>query len=38
VSDGTIRTAWRKIYDDRLAIVKPAWIEKGGNVDNLPPQ
>jgi transcription initiation factor TFIIB len=36
VSDGTIRSAWRKIYDDRLSIVKQAWIDKGGNVENLP--
>jgi transcription initiation factor TFIIB len=37
VSDGTIRSAWRKIYDDRLQIVRPTWIEKGGKVENLPP-
>jgi transcription initiation factor TFIIB len=37
VSDGTIRTAWRIIYDDRLTIIKQTWIDNGGNVDNLPP-
>lgn len=36
VSDGTIRSAWRKIYDERLSIVKQTWIDKGGNVENLP--
>jgi transcription initiation factor TFIIB len=37
VSDGTIRSAWRKIYKDRLSLIKDDWIAKGGVVDNLPP-
>jgi transcription initiation factor TFIIB len=37
VSDGTIRTAWRKIYDDRMSLIQDEWIKKGGKVENLPP-
>jgi transcription initiation factor TFIIB len=37
VSDGTIRTAWRKIYDARIDLIQEEWIRKGGNVEKLPP-
>jgi len=37
VSDGTIRSAWRKIYDERMSIINQTWLDKGGNVENLPP-
>jgi transcription initiation factor TFIIB len=37
VSDGTIRTAWRKIYDARMDLIQEDWIRKGGNVEKLPP-
>ncbi|KAF2405166.1 cyclin-like protein [Trichodelitschia bisporula] len=36
VSDGTIRTAYRHIFEDRKALIKPVWLEKGGNMDLLP--
>jgi transcription initiation factor TFIIB len=38
VSDGTIRAAWRKIYDTRLELIKPEWLNRGGKIENLPPQ
>jgi transcription initiation factor TFIIB len=37
VSDGTIRTAWRKIYDARIDLIQEDWIRKGGNIEKLPP-
>ncbi|SPN97585.1 probable transcription initiation factor IIB [Cephalotrichum gorgonifer] len=37
VSDGTIRTAYRFLYQARAELVEPEWLEKGkGNMDNLP--
>jgi transcription initiation factor TFIIB len=36
VSDGTIRSAWRKIYDERRLIIKDTWLEKGGDIERLP--
>jgi transcription initiation factor TFIIB len=36
VSDGTIRSAWRKIYPLREEFIKKEWLEKGGVMENLP--
>jgi len=37
VSDGTIKAAWKKIYDQRMRVIKPEWItERGGIADQLP--
>jgi len=37
VSDGTIRTAYRFLYNVRDTLVEPAWIANGqGNMDKLP--
>lgn len=37
VSDGTIRTAYKYLYQDRERLIEPQWIEGGkGNMDNLP--
>jgi transcription initiation factor TFIIB len=38
VSDGTIRTAYRFLYNARDQLVDPAWIANGqGSMDLLPP-
>ncbi|KAF2671537.1 cyclin-like protein [Microthyrium microscopicum] len=29
VSDGTIKGAWKKVYEDRARIIKPEWLNKG---------
>jgi len=37
VSDGTIRTAYKYLYQDRERLIEPDWIKDGkGNMDNLP--
>jgi len=36
VSDGTIRTAYKLVYQDRDSIIKPEWIEKGGKMELIP--
>jgi transcription initiation factor TFIIB len=37
VSDGTIKAAWKKIYEHRMRVIKPEWVEeRGGVVDQLP--
>ena len=37
VSDGTIRTAYKFLYQEREKLIEPAWIKDGkGNMDNLP--
>jgi len=37
VSDGTIRTAYKYLYQERERLVEPEWIANGkGNMDNLP--
>jgi len=37
VSDGTIRTAYKYLYQDRDRLIEPAWIADGkGSIDNLP--
>ncbi|PSS20088.1 hypothetical protein M430DRAFT_101069 [Amorphotheca resinae ATCC 22711] len=37
VSDGTIRTAYKYLYQERERLVEPEWIADGkGNMDNLP--
>ena len=37
VSDGTIRTAYKYLYQDRERLIEPEWIADGkGNVENLP--
>jgi transcription initiation factor TFIIB len=36
VSDGTIRTAYKLVYQDRESIIKPEWIAKGGKIELIP--
>jgi transcription initiation factor TFIIB len=38
VSDGTIRTAYKFLYNDREKLIDPDWLTpaKGGNMDRLP--
>ncbi|RDW66198.1 putative transcription initiation factor IIB [Coleophoma cylindrospora] len=37
VSDGTIRTAYKFLYQDRDRLIEPEWIENGkGDMNNLP--
>jgi len=37
VSDGTIRTAYKFLYQDRERLIEPEWIANGkGKIENLP--
>ena len=37
VSDGTIRTAYKFLYQERESIIEPDWIKDGkGSMDRLP--
>lgn len=37
VSDGTIRTAYRFLYQAKDELIDPSWVEReGANIDNLP--
>jgi transcription initiation factor TFIIB len=37
VSDGTIRTAYKYLYQERERLIEPAWIADGkGKMENLP--
>jgi transcription initiation factor TFIIB len=37
VSDGTIRTSYKYLYQDRERLIEPEWIEGGrGDMENLP--
>ncbi|KAL3420750.1 transcription factor TFIIB [Phlyctema vagabunda] len=37
VSDGTIRTAYKYLYQDRERLIEPEWIANGkGSLENLP--
>ncbi|KAG9233525.1 cyclin-like protein [Amylocarpus encephaloides] len=37
VSDGTIRTSYKYLYNQRDKLIKPEWIAEGkGKLDNLP--
>jgi transcription initiation factor TFIIB len=37
VSDGTIRTAYKFLYNERERLIEPQWLGEGkGNMDNLP--
>ncbi|KAI5787260.1 cyclin-like protein [Geopyxis carbonaria] len=37
VSDGTIRNAYKHLYNDRLALIEDKWIENGkGDINLLP--
>jgi transcription initiation factor TFIIB len=37
VSDGTIRTAYKFLYQDRERLIEPEWLGKlGGKMENLP--
>ncbi|EHL01473.1 putative Transcription initiation factor IIB [Glarea lozoyensis 74030] len=38
VSDGTIRTAYKHLYNEKERLIDPDWIKDGkGNINNLPP-
>jgi transcription initiation factor TFIIB len=38
VSDGTIRTAYKYLYNEREKLIDPEWIKDGkGDINNLPP-
>jgi transcription initiation factor TFIIB len=38
VSDGTIRTAYKYLYQERERLIEPEWIADGkGKMENLPP-
>jgi len=38
VSDGTIRTAYKYLYQERERLIEPEWITDGkGKMENLPP-
>lgn len=37
VSDGTIKTAYRFLYQDRESLIEQDWLAKGGRLDRLPP-
>ncbi|KAI1269084.1 cyclin-like protein [Xylariaceae sp. FL1019] len=36
VSDGTIKTAYRFLYNERETLVEKDWLAKGGSLDRLP--
>jgi transcription initiation factor TFIIB len=36
VSDGTIRASYKIAFNERDRLIRPEWIEKGGNIDLLP--
>ena len=37
VSDGTVRTAYKFLYQDRERLIEPSWIANGkGKMENLP--
>ncbi|KAF2496634.1 transcription initiation factor-like protein iib [Lophium mytilinum] len=36
VSDGTIRTAYKLIYQERDKVIKDEWIERGGDINKIP--
>jgi transcription initiation factor TFIIB len=36
VSDGTIRTAYKLVFQDKDTIIKEDWIKKGGKMDQIP--
>ncbi|KAI8623615.1 cyclin-like protein [Xylariaceae sp. FL1651] len=36
VSDGTIKTAYRFLYQARETLIEKDWLAKGGNLDRLP--
>jgi transcription initiation factor TFIIB len=37
VSDGTIRQSWKLVYPDCRKLIPKEWLERGGNLANLPP-
>ncbi|KAJ8130690.1 hypothetical protein O1611_g2938 [Lasiodiplodia mahajangana] len=36
VSDGTIKTAYRFLYQERATLIDDEWLAKGGRLDRLP--
>ncbi|KAI3318457.1 cyclin-like protein [Xylariaceae sp. AK1471] len=36
VSDGTIKTAYRFLYQARETLIEKEWLDKGGRLDRLP--
>lgn len=36
VSDSTIRNAYKSLYNEKDRLIQPEWLEKGGNMENLP--
>ncbi|KAI0101003.1 cyclin-like protein [Nemania sp. FL0031] len=36
VSDGTIKTAYRFLYQERTSLIDDEWLAKGGRLDRLP--
>lgn len=36
VSDSTIRNAYKSLYAEKDKLIQREWLDKGGNIDNLP--
>lgn len=36
VSDGTIRSAYKLVFNEKDKLVKQEWLDQGGKVENLP--
>ncbi|KAI1334926.1 cyclin-like protein [Xylariaceae sp. FL0016] len=36
VSDGTIKTAYKFLYNARDTLIKPEWLRRGGKIERLP--
>ncbi|PNS15912.1 transcription initiation factor IIB [Sphaceloma murrayae] len=36
VSDSTIRNAYKSLYNEREKLIQGEWLQKGGNLSNLP--
>lgn len=36
VSDGTIRSAYKLVFNEKDKLVKQEWLDQGGKIENLP--